>query len=934
MVKLAETSAKRMWRKLTGSLVGRTSLAALLALIGAVHTAQAEEFEWQGTTNNVLSLAEPSSYKVSGVVATRLPGAADSVTMKVDSYAEVDNDTINTLNGVSGVRLLSRSRIVFNVTTNAHVTVPVSSFNVSAGTLSALGTIEKNCTSELSFDSISDVYLYSKQHVDYFCERLKVNAGTVLVNNTYDERYKTQVFMIGTVEVAEGATFFLPQPCYCYIRGLAGAGLVTNDCTLSAVERVRIQSGPSTFSGVLASRTKLESFTVVGNLKLLGTDSMIDMNKFCVDAPSNGEGYAGIASFGYNTSTPSAIGTSLIQLTASAGTPHLEYLGSGDEATRKTLYIFGGSGHPSIVDGGPNGGVTFEQPWYGGTALASFGGINLVLTGSNTTEMTHSHAIRDCVLSNSKEAANEWYNQVRPLSITKRGTGCWNLGDFPRPFSGIVAVEEGTLRFSSLAARGTECSLGVATNCYESKTSTSHEPFTKKDYADGTPVGYAIRLGDPNDINKTGTLEYYGSAAVGCTTRPIAVTGSGRLLSTGGTFDFSGVSPFNAGENVLTLDGTRADSILRDVTNNVGGLSIVKKGGGTWTLLGDQTFSGDVSVEEGTLKMGGAYTWFRLNFHQNNTNSASWNTNYKKHVRAREFGLFDDSGARCNTGLVYVAKTTKSTLLTNIDLNPGETDYCYKPGALHDGAASGSATSYQTHDPAKLFDGQSNTYYYAPAAGNMTDESNQNTWLRIEFRLAEGVGEATSLDLLPDNYASDNDAFAPTAWSVEGSVDGQTWTTLFATNGLAPADYNASQWFSNGDSFSASGTHTGFRFKTFTDGMNIAPSLRSIHVAPNAVLSLEGSASATVNKLVVDVAGMGTVKGLKLASTGTVDLVGDFTETSFTIPADLSGLDGFDALASGGWTFTHDGGSMRNYSAHATAAGFAVVRKGLSVVIR
>jgi len=84
----------------------------------------------------------------------------------------------------------------------------------------------------------------------------------------------------------------------------------------------------------------------------------------------------------------------------------------------------------------------------------------------------------------------------------------------------------------------------------------------------------------------------------------------------------------------------------------------------------------------------------------------------------------------------------------------------------------------------------------------------------------------------------------------------------------------------------------------------------------------------------VDVTGMGTVKGLKLASTGTVDLVGDFTETSFTIPADLSGLDGFEALASGGWTFTHDGGSMRNYSARATAAGFSVVRKGLSVVIR
>ena len=115
--------------------------------------------------------------------------------------------------------------------------------------------------------------------------------------------------------------------------------------------------------------------------------------------------------------------------------------------------------------------------------------------------------------------------------------------------------------------------------------------------------------------------------------------------------------------------------------------------------------------------------------------------------------------------------------------------------------------------------------------------------------------------------------------------------------------------------------------------MTIAPAVRSVRVNAGATLNICG-ADVTVSRLVVDVAGMGTVKGIKLASAGTVDLVGDFTDTAFTVPADLSGLEGFGSLVGGGWTFTHNGGSMGSYGVRATATGFTVTKKGMAFIVR
>ena len=916
-------------RGFAGLSTGKVSLALSVVLVCVGLVLPADEFVWQGTASNVLSLDDPASYKVNDVTATSLPGATDTITLKVDSYAEVDNDTINVINGVKSVKFLARSSLVFNVTTNAEVRVPMSSM-VTKTNLPLHGTIEKNLASELSFTSVSDDFLYGSQnqHVDYYCKRIKVNAGVLKVQNTYDATYSKKIFLIGELEVAQDAVLFPPQPGFIYTRGLEGDGLVTNDCPIAG-QMIRVQSGPFTFGGVLAGGYMGSGLQVTGTQTFTGTDSSMEFGTIYIDSGTQVTGHIALVSFGETKDTSSSVGRGQFQFRSDGGS--LLYLGPGGETTSRQIYIQGNHSVPNVIDAGANGGVTFTGTWYGGTALAAFGGINLILDGSNTAECVLNNWISDSRLTSSKDIDNAWYNEYRPFSLTKRGTGTWYAKHTARTFSGIVAVENGTLAFESIAPAGTTCSLGVATGLYCTATSV-YEPFWGQDLATATPVGYAIRLGDLSDSTKVGTLEYRGSSLVDCSTRPIVVTGSGRILSTGGAFTFAGVSPFKTGENTLTLDGARSDNILRDVTNNVGNLSIVKKGSGTWTLLGEQTFNGDVSVEEGTLKIGTSYTWFRLNFHQNYTNSTSW-PNAKKHVQAREFGLFDANGVRCNTNLEYVARTAKSAALSNIYLDPGETDYCRGPGALHDGAASGSAPLYVDHDPAKLFDGNSSTYFYVAGPYDMTNEADSNSWIRLELRLGEGVGEVTSFDLLAYDYSKNDGVYTPTAWSVEGSDDGAHWTTLFTTNGLAPADYTNNKWFSDGSDFSASGTHTGIGFKTATDGMNLTPGIRSIHVATNAVLLLEGSAAATVNKLVVDVAGMGTVKGVALASSGTVDIVGDLPADGAMIPAELSGLAGYSSLASG-WTFTRNGGALVGYFAKVVDGGILVRRKGMSISFR
>ena len=97
-------------------------------------------------------------------------------------------------------------------------------------------------------------------------------------------------------------------------------------------------------------------------------------------------------------------------------------------------------------------------------------------------------------------------------------------------------MKGGVLEFDSIAERGTICSLGYQKVLHENY-------FGAKDASRAVP--YAFRLGDGTNAVRTatGTLSYVGAADASCSTRPIALSGAGRLRNASACrLDWAGVT--------------------------------------------------------------------------------------------------------------------------------------------------------------------------------------------------------------------------------------------------------------------------------------------------------------------------------------------------------------------------------------------------------
>ena len=278
----------------------------------------------------------------------------------------------------------------------------------------------------------------------------------------------------------------------------------------------------------------------------------------------------------------------------STGGGKLVYLGDGTlERSNKPLE-FSDTGYcPVTIDAGANGALEMEGAW----TMSSAKMIQIVLDGSNT--------VNECAFLgafNNKTSGDKTYT----ARITKKGTGIWRFGDNAgRKNSGVIAVKEGTLRFDSIAEKGEICSLGLSTDLHEDVSGEKPEKV----------VPYAFLLGG---AETEGTMEYTGSIPGICSTRPFSVNGKGRIRAKGSMLNLSGFSALSTGAHTLTLDGDLDGNVLRNVSDGDAGgvLAVVKDGTGSWTLAGDQTFSGGISVNAGTLvvrkEASIPFKWFRF----------------------------------------------------------------------------------------------------------------------------------------------------------------------------------------------------------------------------------------------------------------------------------------------------------------------------------
>lgn len=186
---------------------------------------------------------------------------------------------------------------------------------------------------------------------------------------------------------------------------------------------------------------------------------------------------------------------------------------------------------------------------------------------------------------------------------------------------------------------------------------------------------------------------------------------------------------------------------------------------------------------------------------------------------------------------------------------------------------------------------------------------------------------------LPDNaapvkgylFVTANDSLArsPCDWTVEGSVDGVTWTTLDERTGIAQP-YCL---------YTAMNAGHPFTFSLLAAGASL-PSGSAVTVDSGATLNLN-DASATIGALRVDCAtGAGTINSFRPAAGGTLELVNFPAGTSlrdYQIPITVTGVENASALRS--WTVTIDG-VRRQYKASYQDGNIKLVPGGFIMLVR
>jgi len=297
-----------------------------------------------------------------------------------------------------------------------------------------------------------------------------------------------------------------------------------------------------------------------------------------------------------------------------------------------------------------------------------------------------------------------------------------------------------------------------------------------------------------------------------------------------------------AGLGTVTVNGadltvsTPAGATNAFFGNLVGSGQVVKTGVGVWGLGGSNTFSGTLSVRQGTLAVlgGTADRWFRYTLRENRSA-----TNV---TQLSELALFSGDGVRRNLALTQGAGVAA--------LQPGQFA-CPAAYALGNPAT-------ETAD--KLFDSNTGTKWCL--INNYMSPVDPATHRVVVMRLAEGTPEITGYSLCTANDVPERD---PVGWILESSPDGVSWRTVDAR---AAVDAPAARftWYNDGASFALAA-----RAVTSGAANVLAPGV-AVEVRAGATFDCRDGANA-VSALHVNMQDAGSLTVLKAAPNGTLTVV-------------------------------------------------------------
>ena len=855
----------------------KSVIAAMAAAFGVV-TASADTYVFDVALSGQDNVDWTVKESYSGTYS-RNPAADDTVEIPAGVTAKVSAGSaswtlINTL-----MRIVPKDGAVFEVDVpatyegRALLAVPVSEFGLENATDSGILRKAGGGVLELtSYGKVMDGSIVK----DYFVD-VEVNGGDL---HLYAGGAAKEKFYFQEVSVAEGATLHICYVGYSYFTGLNGEGFVTLD---NAAEQQRIWlrgDGTSSYSGLMTGKIRID--VIAGRHDILCPTNKI--NTICLGET----GVCGITRIGPNNDTAeSSLGSGNFNFGASSG---IIYLGDEAETSSKTFWI----ATDSFIDAGAYGGLTLAGKFdsSGDSVLRT-----LTLCGNNANV---------CTISGTFPGRAD---QKNVFYLRKTGTGTWYLkSNSNRGSLGVIDVENGILQFNLIAEKGYPCSFGYATNLFEKAVNVA--------YNKGKPVNYAFVLGGDGTV---GTLEYVGSKVAECSTRPLAVRSTGRLMSTGAALSLADIYALGTGSKTLTLDGSASGvSAITAVSNGVTGatLSVVKEGPGNWELHGTNTFTGSVFARGGTMRvcnLGTQYRWYRICITENIYGSSRYTynlsedkatNNEKAKVQMLEVALYDSAGANLLAGF-----TT------------GEPDNVVQRGFDGDfrAMAPGTAGFASTSSWAPSSDGQySNLFdsanskiqgYLSNGTGGILLDT-PSTWFPMVVRLPDNAGEAVRIDFLGSLARShDYNGRCPTAYRLDGSVDGLHWDVGIAQDDALEPPEAAARWYSDPNTAVTYGSRPGkgFAITRTTHAKDDSYAFTTVGAANGALLEVLGE-PLTISGLEIDAsASAGVISNIVFAAEGTVNVVNADVSggAALELPGDYSELDGFANLS--GWHVSLDG---------------------------
>lgn len=906
--------------KMSAETFSARSAVFFAAAIACAGVAFANTYTWSGADN--ASWQSSDSYEEPGA-----PGDGDVVTVPRGKNPVVTDADADFVGRLSKIILLSNCSVVFDIENDHEVTCQIRQDEANNASYSCNVNLVKRGSGTLTLSAPYSTYIYRTG--------INVEAGKLRFGDVAEYSAAKNSMSIVSIEVGAGGIVDFNGITQVNLGRLLGSGTITNGMASSQTYlNMQRDSAQSEFSGKLCGNIRFKATANGTVMRLSGTESDFTSLLAYYD------GVVALAKFG-NEGGLSSVGTNgMIQLVNGG---RLEYIGTG-ETTDKEIAFNSVNDYVPALDAGAHGGVNFT----GRLGYATQSRMRqFVLDGSNASE---------CVIS------GPWYERTAvngtnfATYITKRGSGTWRLADNEnRNHRGVWAVENGTLRFDSVAEAGEICSLGLSTVLYDDVNDTVR--------LDSDAVPYALLLGG---ADTEGTLEYTGSADAYCATRPIGVKGKARLRNaTGQDFLWRNVFGVGAGESVLVLDGdsTTADNRLETVTNAVGTLSIVKEGLGDWTLTGDVAFNGSLDVREGTLTIlrdRTTPTWFRWNIQQNyaewlnDNNGESNGKSNSMAVQIDEFALYSASGVRLTKGL-----TQKWNLTSLHELDEGET-------MLEQGGEDEKTTSRKM---AAIFSDTADSSSYGNLKSGQSDKwmsvGAEETWIRIVMRLADDSAPVAAYDYIK----LQNIRPTPYAYSLECSFNGREWTSVTnvvgasleerhtdngdgtITTNIVPwwvmKDAETGKWVANADDkYKWESNHelmaanavrplpdAGFPVTLPVRTQRIEP-ISAVSVSPGATLKADirdGGAVVVAGLILDGDKGIGSFENITFAEEGTVDVRNIGNSVKTFAPA-LTGCTGFENLA--GWSVLKNGVPTSNSQISVENGTIRVYPAGMVILIR